>query len=286
MKRLLIIIIFLMISTRPFAWWGQNGHRIVAQICYDNLTATAKANVDRILGNNHLAQIATWPDFIRSDTNWNFTKDWHFLTVDTGMTVQMVLNSDGNDPKINNVVEAIELMRSILEKDKEAITTFTGLMKMHNVQPLSGSVELTALAFLVHFIGDINQPLHVGRKADFGGNSIKVLFFSDSSDLHSVWDEGLIEKEELSYSEYAAFIQKQFLPQKKELATNDITKWAEQSVSVREQSIYKNLVNFKNKKTGKIILSYPYQHDNITIIEQQLGAAGFRAAAIINSIFN
>ena len=137
MKRILIIIIFLMISTRPFAWWGQNGHRIVAQICYDNLTATAKANVDRILGNNHLAQIVTWPDFIRSDTNWNFTKDWHFLTVDTGTTVPVVLDLASKDPKINNVVEAIQLMRSILEKDNEAITTFTGLMKMHKVQPFS-----------------------------------------------------------------------------------------------------------------------------------------------------
>ena len=63
-----------------------------------------------------------------------------------------------------------------------------------------------ALKFLVHLVGDIHQPLHVGRREDRGGNLIQVQWFGEPSNLHKVWDEQLIEAEKLSFSEFAAFL--------------------------------------------------------------------------------
>ena len=65
---------------------------------------------------------------------------------------------------------------------------------------------MTALALLVHLVGDVHQPLHVGRGPDRGGNSIDVYWFGEPVVLHEVWDEGLIEKEALSFTEFAVFL--------------------------------------------------------------------------------
>jgi hypothetical protein len=78
-------------------------------------------------------------------------------------------------------------------------------MDEHGVQPLAGSLDATALAFLIHFIGDGHTPLHVGNNRDLGGNRIIVQFFGERYNLHSVWDTEMIEHERFSYTELAAF---------------------------------------------------------------------------------
>ena len=180
MRQFLIIIGFLFTSQLALAW-GQNGHRIVAQICFDNLTPDAKNNIQTILGDNYLTQIATWPDFIRSEKNWDFAKPWHFITVDNGQSVQDVMQKASLNDSIENVIEAIVFMRAILNNNSKAKSKFQELMKANDVKPLSGSIEATAIAFLVHFIGDIHQPMHCGKEDDAGGNKIPVSFFSEKS---------------------------------------------------------------------------------------------------------
>lgn len=59
--------------------WGSTGHKVVAQIAYDRLTPTAKAEVDKLLGDSTLAEFSVWPDQIKSDKAWAWTKPWHFL---------------------------------------------------------------------------------------------------------------------------------------------------------------------------------------------------------------
>ena len=283
MKRFTLLFVFVLTAHLLFAW-GPNGHRIVAQICYDNLSANARAKINRILGNNYMAQIATWPDFIRSEKNWDFTKNWHFITVDSGSTFKQVWESSSMDPAINNVAEAIDLMESILKNDAQAIRKFRLLMDSNHVKPLEGSIITTALAFLIHFMGDLHQPMHVGKGDDFGGNKVKVIFFSKESNLHSVWDEGIIEQEQLCFQEFSSFVQKHFLPQRKHFQKGTIDQWGEESITARE-GIYSTLYNNKDKKTGLPGFSYQYQHDNIETIEGRLAAAGYRAASILNAIF-
>ena len=265
--------------------WGQNGHRIVAQICYDNLSPAVKAEIDEILGDEYLAQIATWPDFIRSEKNWDFTKPWHFITIDPDKTVDQVIAESKKTDKIDNVVEAIELMRAILSGNKEATNSFQELMSKNKVEPLNGSVKATALAFLVHFVGDVHQPMHVGKNNDFGGNKISVLFFSDRSNLHSVWDSGIIEQEQLSFMDFADFVDKHTAPSKSKWQKAAINEWAQESVDARE-NIYNTLYDNTDRDSGLPSMSYQYQHDFLPVVEERLGAAGYRAAGLLNNIFS
>jgi hypothetical protein len=279
------LVIFLILLAPQFLLaWGANGHRIVAQICYDNLTPSTQANVDAAIGDNYLTQIATWPDFLRSEKNWDFTKPWHFMTIQPDMTPAQVIAQNRKDPEINDVHEAIELMTAILKGDKEARQLMTDLMTQNEVEPLAGSLEATALAFLVHFIGDVHQPMHVGKNQDRGGNSINVLFFGERKNLHSVWDSGIIEQEQLSFTEFAAFTNIHFRSQKMECEEAPMLTWITESVTLRER-IYNTLYDNTDRESGLPSFSWNYQHDFLPLVEERLAAAGYRAAALLNNVF-
>lgn len=284
MKRFFCVLFFLLASEVIFAW-GANGHRIVAQICYDNLSPNVQARINSILGDDYLTQVATWPDFIRSDTKWDFTQPWHYATINPGKTVKEIMKEGAKNNDIENVIEAIQLMTDILKGNAEAINQFQNLMDENDVKPLNGSIDATALAFLVHFIGDIHQPMHVGKNKDLGGNKIIVEFFSEKTKLHSVWDEGIIQKEQLSFSELAAFVNKHQEKMKDNCENDSIEEWASESVIEREK-IYNTVYDSINEKTGLPVLSYQYLYVNLPIVEKRLAAAGYRAAFHINAIFD
>lgn len=279
------LLIFLIVLLPQFLLaWGANGHRIVAQICYDNLTPGTRAKVEKALGDNYLAQVATWPDFIRAEKNWDFTKPWHYMTIQPDMTVEDVEKDNEAKPGINDVHEAIQLMTAILRGDAAARQQMTEMMRDNKVEPLAGSLEATALAFLIHFIGDVHQPMHVGKNRDLGGNSISVLFFGERKNLHSVWDSGIIDQEQLSYSEFAAFANIHFRSEKTECEDDPMEDWINESVVLRER-IYNTLYDNTDRETGLPNLSWDYQHDFLPLVEERLAAAGYRAAALLNKVF-
>lgn len=283
MKQLLITLVILLSFQFSYAW-GPNGHRIVAQICFDNLDPDVRDKIEKILGDEYLSQVATWPDYIRSEPKWDFTKPWHFATINPDKTVAKVIAENAANDTIDDVIEAIGLMRDILQGNAAQRNKFIALMKENDVQPLNGSLEATALAFLVHFIGDVHQPMHVGKNKDRGGNMISVLFFSERMNLHSVWDSGIIEQENLSFTELAAFVNKHQAKMKSDCENDNIPEWVQESVSARED-IYNTLYDKTDMDSGLPELKYVYQHDNIVVVEKRLAAAGFRAASILNSIF-
>ena len=271
-------------TTEAPVFWGQNGHRIVAQICDNSLNREAKKEVEDILGGEYLAQVATWPDFIRSEKSWDFAKPWHFITIDPGKKVQEVIDEAAKDPEINNVYEAINLMKAILNDHKPSIKILQDLVDKNKAKLLNDSMKATALAFLVHFVGDVHQPMHVGKNKDLGGNKIMVLFFSEKKKLHSVWDSGIIEQEGLSFSDFAKFIEKHTAAEKSKWEKDQMIDWVRESVEVREK-IYNTLYDTTDKATGLPSMSYPYQHDFLETVEDRLGAAGYRAAEILNTLF-
>ncbi|TAE84137.1 MAG: hypothetical protein EAY81_07885 [Bacteroidetes bacterium] len=285
MKQLTLTSAFLLLNTLAFAW-GSTGHRMVAQICLDHCSPKAKQEIEQILGNNYLTMVATWPDFIRSEKQWDFTKHWHYISVDSGVTVQQVIDSTAKTPTIDNVVEAIELMKKILNDDAAATKQLQDLANKNGATLLSGSIKATALAFLIHFIGDIHQPMHVGKTADFGGNTISVMYFSKKTNLHSVWDGAIIENEQLSFTEFAAFVNKSHLSNKGVWEKDGINTWATESVKFRGK-IYEALYTNKNvdKSTNLPSFAYDYQHDFIAVVYERIAAAGYRAAFVVDEIF-
>lgn len=285
MRIISFLLLTFMLSSSLYADWGANGHRIVAKICYDNLNEKARNAVDEALGDNYLEQVANWPDYIKSERGWNFANSWHYMTIQPDETIEAVVARNAETEEIDDVYEGIERMLAILRGEQDAIDQMKALMQKNRVEPLAGSMEATALAFLIHFIGDIHQPMHVGKNRDLGGNKIEVLFFSERYNLHSVWDTQIIEHERLSFTEFSAFVEKHVHKYKADWEKAPVIDWAKESMDYRED-IYNTLYDYTDRDTGLPSFSWNYQHDFLPIVEERLGAAGYRAAALLNEIYD
>ena len=277
-----LLLLFILPALLPA--WGANGHRIVAKICYDNLSEAARSRVDEALGDNYLEQVSTWPDYIRAENGWDFASPWHYMTVQPDQDVATVATQTAADPDIFDVREAIYLMTDVLRGTEAARRQLQDLMDKNRVEPLAGSLDATALAFLIHFVGDVHQPMHVGKNRDLGGNKITVLYFGERYNLHSVWDTRIIEQERLSYTEFARFVEKHTRSQREEWMASEPEDWMAESIVLRER-IYNTLYDETDRDSGLPSFGYDYQHDFLPIVEQRLGAAGYRAAALLNGIY-
>jgi hypothetical protein len=272
------------VGTSDFDFWGANGHRIVAQVCENHLSASAMSRIQEIAGDEYLAEIANWPDYIKSEKQWKFADSWHYTTVNTDQTIDEVKDFYNSDSSINDAFEAIELMMAVLRGDDEATAYFDQLIDKNKAGRLNDSTTATALAFLVHLVGDIHQPMHVGKNKDLGGNKITVLFFSEKTNIHAVWDTEIIEHERLSYTEFTKFIDKLSSSQVEEYQRQSMEEWALESIELREQ-IYNTIYDYTDRETGLPSFSWQYQHDFIPMVEERLLKAGVRLAGILNEIY-
>ena len=257
MKRIPFVFVLLLIAPSSVLAWGANGHRVVGRIAANHLTAEAAVAVTSLIGPESLDQASTWGDDIRNDPNWQpplqNPSPWHFISIDDGET----LETTARDPN-GDVLEAIERFSAVLRNGRA-----------------TRQAKQEALRFLVHFVGDVHQPLHVGRRADRGGNDVEVTLFGEKTNLHSVWDSGLIESEKLSFSELAAFIDH---PTREELR---VWQSAAPAVWVRESKAARDRIY----KIGDGKLGYQYAFDHMPLIKRRLLQAGVRLAGLLNSIF-
>jgi hypothetical protein len=187
--------------------WGQDGHRITGEIAERNLNPKALTAIREILGDESLAEISTWPDDIRSDGTWDFATPWHYISIDDDESWE---DFEREPEAEGDVLAILERLEEFLRDPKAETITLKGPVKRGSSK-LAPTLQKTigkrdALAFYVHFVGDIHQPLHVGRRDDQGGNRIQVEWFSEETTLHKVWDEKLIESTNLSYTEFSTFL--------------------------------------------------------------------------------
>lgn len=247
------VLLFTAVSAYSF---GPTGHRVVGRIAENHLTPEAKKALTAIMGAESLARAATWPDDIRSDPAYNSTSPWHFVTIEDGQKYEPTAEA----LKKGDVIEAIG--RFMLQlKDKST----------------SREDKILAIRWLVHLVGDVHQPLHVGRGPDRGGNSIDVVWFGEKTNLHSLWDEGLIVSTKLSYSELAEFIDTVPADQVRAWQNSTVNDWARESVEYRARVYEVPEPDFKG--------SYKYAYKNVPLVEQRLVQAGVRLAGVLNSIF-
>lgn len=234
--------------------WGATGHRVVGAIAEEHLSNRARKAVHRILGGKSIAMAATWMDEVRSDHAYDHTKDWHWVTIPDGSTYA----ASEKNPK-GDAIEAIERMETALKSDT-----------------LSQERKVFCLKVLIHLVGDLHQPLHVGRGDDKGGNTVQVQWFWKSSNLHRVWDSGMIDENGLSYTELACSIDHVSKQQMKDWSRGTAADWAQENVAFRPQ-IYDLEEGDK--------LNYEYQYRNWPLVQQQLLKGGIRLAGLLNSIF-
>lgn len=252
MKTLLRIAFILLITGQAFGW-GPTGHRAMGLIAERNLSKKAKKEIDRILGGESMAMTSTWMDEIRSDTTFRYSYDWHWVTIPDGQTYEQAEKNPKGD-----VIEAIERIIAELKSGK-----------------FSGKEETIRLKMLVHLIGDIHQPLHVGLGPDRGGNNVKVMWFRADSNLHRVWDSDMIDDKNLSYTELATWVGQPGATDLAKWQKSSVREWAKESISYRKQ-----VYDYGDGKVG-----YEYSYKYFDIVKLRLQQSGVRLAAILNEIY-
>ncbi len=251
MRYFLFAIFSVVFSVNTFGW-GQTGHRIVGQIAQNHLSNKVKKQLERILDGQSIAMVSNFMDEIKSDSKYDSLRPWHYCTIPDGDEYKGV-------PEEGDVIHAIQ--------------TYVKILKSGNS---SESEEVFILKCLIHLIGDIHQPLHVGNGNDKGGNDVKVTYFWESSNLHRVWDSGIIDGKSLSYTEYVAWIDNASKANVDQWKKDDVMVWATESMSYRSK-IY-------NLPSGKKI-NYRYNYDNISIVNLRLLQAGIRLAGVLEDIY-
>jgi hypothetical protein len=239
--------------------WGVEGHRIVAEIAQRHLTPTARARVEELLGSQSLPRVSTWADEVRSNHSYDYMKTWHYTSVEDGQHYAQSEKAATGDV-VTAIVNAEDKLRD------------TSAAKNERVE---------ALKMLVHFIGDLHQPLHVGRKDDEGGNRIRVEFFGQSMNLHHVWDSGLIDRENLSYTEFADFLDHASAQDLQTWSHDTLTEWTDESVALRSL-VYD--FSGPDSSAKQPVLGYEYRDRVIKPLEQRLLQAGIRLAARLNAL--
>ncbi len=251
--------------------WGANGHRITAEIAERYLTEATRTALDALIGDTSLAQVSTWADGIRSNPAWRYAARWHYINIDDSLarypTGQQRYEAATEESR-GNVIEAIKHFEAVLK------------------QPGDRATRAIALKFLVHFIGDLHQPLHVGRGADRGGNGVRVRWFGESRNLHSVWDSGIIASENLSFSEFADFID--HVPEDTLAAWQASTciDWMNESFALRDQVYDFGNQSEQADQEGGPNLSYAYVYDTMPTLMQRLTQGGIRLAGLLNALFD
>jgi hypothetical protein len=179
---LLSLLLVALLPSHGFGW-GSTGHQVVADIASHYLDPKARIAVQDLLGGESMASVSTWMDQIRSQSKYRYTNTWHWVTIPDGMHYDDIEKKPEGD-----VIEATERMVTILRSDTA-----------------SRDDKEFALRLLIHLVGDLHQPLHVGNGVDKGGTDMQLRWMKRGSNLHQVWDSGIIEamgqsREELSIS--------------------------------------------------------------------------------------
>ena len=241
--------------------WGGEGHSLIARIAWEEMTPTAKARVAEILGPGvTMASIASWADSVRNERRETGT--WHYVDIPID---KPHLDMERDCPKGDCVLAKIEDFRKALK------------------DPATPAVQRReALMFLVHFVGDMHQPLHCSDNKDRGGNEVRVQFGTGRpSNLHSLWDSGLLGKmgkEDDLFAVYSRESAKRY----KKLSKGTVADWAEESHKAAVKVTYGLLPKVAAGTPEPIDAKYEQKAD--PLIKQQIEKAGARLARVLNEV--
>ena len=259
MKFKLFLLITAFFFAKPAAeeavFWGQNGHRVTGEIAENHLKKRAKKKIDKLLKGQSLAFVSTYADEIKSDSAYRTYYPWHYINMDLDQSYAEASKNPKGD-LVTGITKCIEVL-----KDGES----------------SFEDKSFHLKMLVHFVGDLHQPMHIGQKEDKGGNSVKVQWFGKGTNLHAVWDTKMIEYWNMSYLELAESAQDLSKKQIKAIEVGTLADWVDEIHEVTRK-VYKSAAVGEN-------LRYRYSYEHFDTVREQLQRGGIRLAKILNDIF-
>lgn len=253
---LLVLTAALFTLPAPLAAWGATGHRVIAQIAADHLGETARHETRALLGTS-LVEASTWADDIRDDPDWDWLEPYHYVNLDPAVGRFERCPSKGC--LVDGIGRALERLRDETAPSAE---------------------RANALRQLVHFVGDLHQPLHVSHAEDRGGNQIDVRWFGRRSNLHWVWDTGIV-RESLgrSWREIAREVEDEAVgSEATSWRTGSIVDWVRESYRVSVEVVYPSVPT--DRRLGR-----EYAASHAELVETQLAKAGIRLAWLLEKIW-
>lgn len=257
MNRFIIFSTALLLGVPSMFGWGQKGHDTVAAIAERHLTPTTAAALDSILDGRSIVYWSNWLDNASHTPKYNYSQSWHYKNIDADQTFE-------NAPKYakGDIVTALNREIGILMNPKE-----------------TASERELAVVMIVHLLGDLHQPMHLGHYSDLGGNKTEVKFFDTKTNLHSAWDSRLPEAaHKWSYTEWADQIDRINEEQRLAITDGNIADWGKET--------YEICTEVYNATPKGTVISYDYIADWTPTIEQQFLRGGIRLAEVLNSIFD
>lgn len=240
--------------------WGLTGHRVVGKIAQAHLGKKARKEIKALIGHESLAWWSNWSDFIKSDSTNKAKDPWHYVDLPGHM-------------QKDSFIAALKLLPG-----KNLYTQIGDMQRQLRDRSLPLEQRQQALYWMIHLMGDLHQPLHVGRDEDQGGNKIIVYWFGQKTNLHSLWDSKLIESQVFSFTEYASELDVLGRDAQEKLTAGSLEDWFADSHELSDR-IYDGSPN-------EAKLGYQYNYDFKDLLDTQLLKGGLRLARILNETFD
>lgn len=258
MKNSILVLFVIFYTSISFAGndWGKTGHRTTGEIAQKHLSKKAQKAIAELLDDQSLAFVANYADDIKSDPDYRKYGPWHYVNIDP----QDEKYDREKANKAGDLIQAIEKSIEVL-KDENA----------------SREDKQFYLKMLVHFMGDLHQPFHVGRSADKGGNDIQVRWYNEGSNIHRVWDSQMIDSYQMSYSELTENRKELSLEELQEMEAGSLHDWMYES---REMAN----VLYDSVEIGEK-LGYEYMYKWFPKVREQLQKGGVRLAKVLNEVY-
>ncbi|MGP1992748.1 S1/P1 nuclease [Zobellia laminariae] len=235
--------------------WSKTGHRTVGEVAQHHLSKKTKKALKKLLDGESLAYVSTFADDIKADRAYKEFSAWHYVNIPTGKDYADIEHNKQGD-LIVGINKCIEIIKDENSKKED---------------------KVFYLKMLVHLIGDLHQPMHVGRYEDKGGNDIQLQWFNEGTNLHRLWDSNMINSYGMSYTELASNLPQLSKEQVQFIQQGNIYDWVEESQEIADKL-------YASVEAGEK-LYYRYSYDWWGTVENQLQKGGLRLAKVLNELF-
>jgi hypothetical protein len=133
-----------------------------------------------------------------------------------------------------------------------------------------------ALKFLVHFTGDLHQPMHLGRKDDLGGNRVPYTWFGDKTNIHSLWDSYLVEQKKMSFTELAEYLELSLGSRKAEFQKMTLPEVIQKSYRITNR-----IYEYNRDDTNNYRYVYHFGKD----LDEMMYLGGVQLGKILNELY-
>jgi nuclease S1 len=262
MRRFFLTFVLVICATDVSFAWGVKGHKVVASIALIHLSDNARTQVENLLGADlqQFIEVATWADEVRFQRPQ--TAPWHFVDIPfDGGRYDIARDCNNNDCVVAKINEFVAIVG-----DKQ----------------VAKPVRAEALKWVIHFVGDVHQPLHAANDNDRGGNEVFVRITGRTDKLHAWWDAGLVDELGSTVADVANTLAGDISDENvQQWSQGTPEDWANESFKIAHDFIYARSRG-KNTKQTPIILPDSYVEDATPLIAERLQMAGVRLASVLN----